>query len=260
MDNCLLEVKNMRVSYNGGRKPVIKGVDLSIEAGTLTALLGLNGSGKTTLLKAACGLLPSESEKWMVCDRPASAMGEKERAACISYIPQKHSIMYHISVEEVALMGINPHLKRFEVPSKDHKKLVGSMIEYMGMGHLAQEDFLSLSEGQKQLVILTRAMVQNAPVMMFDEPDCGLDYENRRNVYEKIRHVIADKRYGGLITIHDPDYALRYCDKILLLRGGLIKDTIDCQNIEREAAERKLRILYPELRLLKYENCFLTVK
>lgn len=258
--DTLLEIENLSVSYENNKKPVIYGADLSVQKGCLTALLGLNGSGKTTLLKAACGLIPSRSDRFNICGQDAGKMTCGKRASSIAYISQKHSIVYHINAEDVALMGINPYLKWFQTPSQAHRKLAEQMLGYMGLHEAVGEDFISLSEGQKQLVILARALVQDAPIMMFDEPDSALDYENKRKILEKIRQVIQEKNYGGLITLHDPDYALHYCDKILLLQNGRIQDTIYCKETSREEIREKLRIIYPGLELLAYKDRFLTVK
>lgn len=258
--DTLLEIKNLSVSYENNKKRIIDGADLFVQKGCLTALLGLNGSGKTTLLKAACGLIPSRSNRFNICGQDAGSMTCGERALSIAYIPQKHSIIYHVNAEDVALMGINPYLKWFQTPSQTHQKLAEQMLCYMGLHEAVGEDFLSLSEGQKQLVILARALVQDAPIMMFDEPDSALDYENKSKILEKIRQVIKKKNYGGLITLHDPDYALHYCDKILLLQNGRIQDTINCKETSQKEVREKLRIIYPGLELLAYEGRFLTIK
>lgn len=259
-ENYLIEIENLRVSYEGSRQAVIKGADLRLAAGSLTALLGVNGSGKTTLLKAVCGLLPSEADRKEVCGRDMHNMSKKELSSAISYIPQKHGIIYHIEALEVALMGINPYLKAFQIPTKLHRELAREMLMHVGLQTEWDRDFQSLSEGQKQLVILARALVQNATVMMFDEPDSALDYGNKRRILQKISGIIRENGYAGLMTLHDPDYALRYCDKILLLQNGTIQDTIDCRTTNREEAEQKLQILYPELTLAVWEDGFLTVK
>ena len=102
-------------------------------------------------------------------------MTRQEISSLVSYIPQKHSIMYHISTVDVVLMGANPRLRWYQTPTARDRSLAAAVLDYIGLGSKAQEDFLSLSEGQKQMAILARAMVQNAPVLMFDAPDSGLD-------------------------------------------------------------------------------------
>ena len=259
-NNPLLQVQNLRVSYKCGKREILNNVSFNLEAGGVTALLGLNGSGKTTLLKAVCGLLPSTSDKWVICGRSARKMTGRELSSFVSYIPQKHSIMYHIATVDVVLMGVNPRLRWYQTPTARDRSLAVEMLEYIGLGSKAQEDFLSLSEGQKQMVILARALVQNAPVMLFDEPDCGLDYENKRRIFEQIRLINRDKGYSALLALHDPDYALRYCDRIILLKNGKIEGPINCRRDEIQEILPKLRTLYPRLDMIKYEHSFLTLK
>lgn len=256
----MLEIKDLRVSYDKGKSFVISGADITLESGTLTALLGLNGSGKSTLLKACCGLLPAASASWTVCGRKGGEMSGRQLASQIAYIPQSHSIIYHVKTLDVVLMGINPGLSFFQTPSAAHRRKAGEMLSYIGLGDKAGTDFLALSEGQKQLVILARALLQEAPVMLFDEPDSALDYENKKRVLGQIAQIVRDKQRAGLITLHDPDYALRYCDKILLLQNGAIKDTIDCRRAGREEVQNKLRTIYPGIRLIECETGFLTLK
>lgn len=258
--NPLLQVQNLRVSYESGKKEILKDVSFNLEAGEIPALLGLNGSGKTTLLKAVCGLLPSTADKWELCSRSARKMTGREISSLVSYIPQKHSIMYHIATVDVVLMGVNPRLRWYQTPTVRDRSLAVAMLEYIGLGNKAQEDFLSLSEGQKQMAILARAMVQNAPVMLFDEPDSGLDYENKRLIFEQIRLINREKGYSALLALHDPDYALRYCDRIILLKNGGIEGTINCRKDGIQEILPKLRTLYPRLDMIKYKHSFLTLK
>lgn len=200
METVLLEIKDMSVSY--GKREVIKHCDISLREGKLTALLGLNGSGKTTMLKASCGLLRGRSAVWRVCGEDAYKMNEKRKAQLISYVPQKNTIIYSISTTDVVAMGFNPYLNFFSTPSKGQKEEARGVIRELGLEEKADADFMSLSEGQKQLIILARAMVQNAPVMLFDEPDSALDFLNHHLILSKIRELIHREGKCGLITLH----------------------------------------------------------
>lgn len=160
-------------------------------------------------------------------------------------------------------MGANPRLNWYEAPSSAHREEARRLLEQIGLGNEADRDFLTLSEGQKQLALLCRALMQNAPVMLFDEPDSALDYGNRKKILSRIAAIIKEDRYGGLITIHDPDYALHYCDEIIILKDGVIRETICCRNVTedgRKEAERKLKIIYPDIEVISFNGRFLTVK
>lgn len=275
--DCLLEIRNLRVSYGRERRElsdscreegkqtvnILKGVNLKVRKGRLTALLGLNGSGKTTLLKAICGLMPIQGGTVEVCGRDLREIGRRDLASCISYIPQKNSILFHTRTEEVVVMGVNPRLKWYETPSTEHRMEARRLLEEIGLGKEADRDFLSLSEGQKQLALLCRALMQNAPVMLFDEPDSALDYGNRKKILRQISEIVKKNHYGGLITIHDPDYALHYCDEIIILKDGRIREKIFCKDGTEEGrreAERKFKIIYPDIELINFSGRFLTVK
>lgn len=275
--DCLLEIRNLRVSYGRERRElsdscreegkqavnILNGVNLKVRKGRLTALLGLNGSGKTTLLKAVCGLMPIQGGTVEVCGRDLMEIGRRDLASCISYIPQKNSILFHTRTEEVVVMGVNPRLKWYETPSTEHRMEARRLLDEIGLGKEADRDFLSLSEGQKQLALLCRALMQNAPVMLFDEPDSALDYGNRKKILRQISAIVKKNRYGGLITIHDPDYALHYCDEIIILKDGRIREKIFCKDGTEEGrreAERKFKIIYPDIELINFSGRFLTVK
>ena len=271
--DCLLEIRDLYVSYRrepsvpadhgaAGRDGILKGINLKVKKGCLTALLGANGSGKTTLLKAACGLIQSRGTI-RVCGNELPSLRRRELASFIRYIPQKNSILYHIRTDEVVVMGVNPRLSWYEAPSSAHREEARRLLEQIGLGDEADRDFLTLSEGQKQLALLCRALMQNAPVMLFDEPDSALDYGNRKKILSRIAGIIKEENYGGLITIHDPDYALHYCDEIIILKDGIIRETIYCRNVSedgRREAERKLKIIYPDIEVISYNGRFLTVK
>lgn len=255
----LLEIRNLRAAYEKGKREVLKGVSLTVESGVLSGILGLNGSGKTTLLKAVCGLIPYEADCFLLDGKAVKMLSGRERASFISYVPQKHSIIYPIEVEAAVLMGVNTQLKWYQEPSKEQRQRAEELLCYVGLNGKQKENFLALSEGQKQLVILARALISDGSLLLFDEPDSGLDYENRKGIFERIRQIIGEKQYGGLMTLHDPSYALRYCDNIYLLQNGVVQDKINCRGIGRAEAQKRLRPLYPEIELCSYKGQLLTV-
>lgn len=223
--NGLLSLTNITAGY-GGRK-IVRDISLEIGKGEFCALLGLNGSGKTTLLKAICGLIPSQTGSCFVDGLNCTRFHEDKRARYISYIPQRHSKMQGVTVCDVVLMGCNPHLGLLGSPTREDKEQAESIISKMGLSDLIGWDFARLSEGQKQLVILTRTLVQNAHVMLMDEPDSALDFLNRHMVLTKIREIIRREGKAGLITLHDPNSALAYCDRIILIKNGEVAGQLE---------------------------------
>lgn len=124
----------------------------------------------------------------------------------------------------------------------------------MGMDGVAARDFGHLSGGQKQLILLARCMVQDAPAMLMDEPDSALDFVNRHMVLEKIRDLIHREQKAGLITLHDPNFAMAYCDRLILLERGEICGEVNMHTADAEEVQRTLARIYGEICILPYQR------
>ena len=256
--SSLLNVEHLHSGY--GKRIIVRDASLSVEGGELCALLGLNGCGKTTLIKSICGLLPIQEGRCMVDGQDCTRLNERQRALRMSYIPQRGSLIVGKTVLEVVLMGYNAHLHLLDSPGAHHRKMALDALERLGLQKYAGRDYAELSEGQKQLVILARALVQDAPVMLMDEPDSALDFVNRNMVLEKIRDVLHTQHRAGLITLHDPNFALAYCDRLLLMKNGTILTELSLQNASRETVEALLSKIYGDIRILRHEGGFAMVR
>jgi len=248
----LLSVQDLSAGYGG--KPVVKGVSFDVSASECCGLLGLNGSGKTTLLKSICGLLPISGGGCYLNGIDCSKMNEKARARSFSYMPQRLSKLIGVTVFDVVMMGLNPQLGLLEYPSESHKAGVQQALDKIGIPHLAGDDFSRLSEGQKQLVILARSLVQNAPVMMLDEPDSALDFINKHKTLKRIRRLIRDEGKTALVTLHDPNLALAYCDRLILLQEGKVVSEISLSQASAEEVRSCLATIYGEITLLEHDG------
>ena len=190
----------------------------------------------------------------MVDGQDCTKFNERRRALLMSYIPQRGSLITGKTVLEVVLMGFNARLHLLDSPGKIHREKAMEALERLGMAHLAQQDYATLSEGQKQIIILARTMVQDTPVMLMDEPDSALDFVNRNLVLGKIREILHAQNRAGLITLHDPNFALAYCDSLILMKEGKILRRITLADISREELETALAEIYGNIRVLEYEN------
>ncbi|MCL2627274.1 MAG: ABC transporter ATP-binding protein [Oscillospiraceae bacterium] len=222
--NNQLSISNISIRY--GAKTIISDVSFDVGSASLCALLGLNGSGKTTLLKGLCRLVSLTGGRILCDDVDLTLINEKERARYVSYIPQRHSKLIGITVIDAVLMGLNTRLGLFDTPTQKHKSEAMQALEKLEIPHLAYEDFSHLSEGQKQLVILARTLLQNTPVMLLDEPDSSLDFPNKHMSLSKIRDLVHAENKACIITLHDPNLALKYCDKLVLLDKGKVMSTL----------------------------------
>ena len=244
-----LTLQNVSAGY--GEKIIVRDVSVEIEGGCLCALLGLNGSGKTTLIKAVCGLLPISGGRCFVGDIDCTRLHEHKRARYISYIPQRHSKLVGVTVKDAAAMGLNPKLGLFEFPSKEDMEYVLQTLEKMNISHLANSIFSELSEGQKQLVILARTLVQNCPIMLLDEPDSALDFNNRHKMLTKIRNLVKIEYKVALMALHDPNLALKYCDRLLIFKDGTVAADITVPGSAAEKIRDALSVIYGDINVFE---------
>ncbi len=202
-----------------GKKTILNNISFSLEPGTITALLGANGSGKSTLLKALCCQLPYQG-RCLLKGQPLDAMSPRKLAGALSYIPQQSGVTLSLPLIDVVLMGFNPRLKLLERPSSRQKTEALRALAAVGLAGKEAEDYLTLSEGQKQLCILARIIVENTTLLLLDEPDSALDFHNRYQMMQILQEMILHQEKAALICLHDPVLALDLCHQLLLLKDG----------------------------------------
>ena len=204
------------ISVHVGERQILDHISFSIdEPGHVIGLLGPNGSGKTMLLRSLCGEVPHAGHV-LLDGTSLSGLRSKELAGLVSYIPQQSGISISMSVMDVVLMGFYSRLKLLSQPSADMRTAARAALERVGISHLSDRDYLTLSGGEKQLVILARTLVEDTKLLLFDEPDSSLDLGNK---YRMLK-LIAQIGKTSLICLHDPTLALTYCDTLLLLKDG----------------------------------------
>ena len=252
-----LRLRNISVNY--GERKILKNLNLDIPRGEFCGLLGLNGSGKTTLLHVACGFLPMQGECY-VDGENCKNLNERQRARKIAFIPQICSLQGGRTALDVVLMGFNSQLGLLESPSYVHKRAALAAMERLNCAEFAEKDFGALSQGQRQIVILARCIVQDSPVMLMDEPDSALDFLNRHMVLSKIRELIKEENKAGLITLHDPNFAMAYCDRLLLLKEGRLVGELDMRRAKADEVKKKLSLIYGDIELLQSGDSFLMGK
>ena len=253
----LLELSHFGVQYN--RRVIVNDVGFSIGKGELVALLGPNGSGKTTLIKGICGLAKTTG----ICTvngQEVKALTPRTRAQRIAYIPQRSGITFSVSVLDVVLMGYNPVLHTLASPYLSQRKAAYEILDEVGLAQRSEDDFLTLSEGQKQLVILARALVQKAELLLFDEPDSALDFNNKRFVIKKIASVLKTQGKSGILCLHDANFALKYCNRLLLLKDGRIAADVCPETDSQETLQKALRLVYDGVALMRYGDNFMMVE
>src|SRR6516164_7341811 len=194
-------------------------LDLALSSGEVLALLGPNGGGKTTLLKTLLGLLAPRAGEFKLGGRSLTGYSIRERARLLAYVPQSHVSTFAFTVEAVALMGRTAHGNIFSRPTAGDRAIAVRMLERFGVGHLRERPYTMISGGERQLVLLARALAQEPQFVVLDEPTANLDFGNQGKVMREIRQLAASG-HGVLFTTHDPNHAMRAADRAYLLREG----------------------------------------
>lgn len=214
-----VEVKNLSFSY--GREPVLRDISFSAKEGEFLSVLGPNGVGKSTLFRCMLGLLKPDSGKVFANGLDVSQLTAPQLARQMAYIPQSHSPVFNFTVLDMVLMGTTPRLGRFSTPGEKETALARQLLRRLGIEHLTDRGYRNISGGERQLVLIARAMAQQAKILIMDEPSASLDFGNRVLVMNALREL-AKEGYCVIQSTHDPDQAYRYCDKILALQNGKV--------------------------------------
>lgn len=213
----ILSGHDLTIGYSD--RVVGRHLDVALATGEVLALLGPNGGGKTTLLKTLLGLLAPRSGEVRLGDRPLADYTSQQRARLIAYVPQSHVVTFAFTVEAVVLMGRTAHGNLFSAPTATDRGIAGQMLERFGIGHLRDRPYTMISGGERQLVLLARALAQEPQFIVLDEPTASLDFGNQGKVMREIRNLRA-AGHGVLFTTHDPNHAMRAADRAYLLRDG----------------------------------------
>lgn len=214
-----MEVQNLSFSY--GSHEVLKNISFSANYGEFLSVLGANGVGKSTLFSCMLRLLKPSEGTILIDGTDISALSAKELARRIAYIPQSHNPVFNYSVFDMALMGATAQLGNLASPKQEHFRRVDAALEQLGISHLRERGYAQLSGGERQLTLIARALVQDAKILIMDEPSSSLDYGNRVRVMKTVRDL-TKQGYAVIQSTHDPDQAYLFSDKILALHEGRI--------------------------------------
>lgn len=247
----LVKIDNLSAGYS--KENIIENIAFEINEGELVGVLGANGCGKSTLAKAICNILP-HSGNTIVNDNVIENLKISQVAGLIGYIPQQSGIGIDISVLEVVKMGFNSQLKLFEQPDKAMEAKAKQILNKLGLSDMLYTNYMELSEGQKQLTLLARALVNNGTLLVMDEPESALDYNIRIKTMSSIRDWINAENRAGLIILHDVMLSLNSCDRLILLKDKEIAATIDLHNDTLELIEEGLKKIYGNVSLMKIKN------
>jgi iron complex transport system ATP-binding protein len=237
----VLRVVDLYFSY--GKKPVIEGVTFEVDRGKVCGLFGPNGSGKTTLFK--CCLKFLEYQRGTISMNGSDIRGERieDMARLVAYVPQEHKPSFPYLVKEIVLMGRTPHLRGvFGASQKDKAKAIEA-LDTLGIKDLADKSYNQLSGGQRQMVLMARAIAQDTPLMFLDEPTSALDFSNQVKIWKTIRKV-AEGGVTILACSHDPNFVSWFCDQVTVMKEGkVVADGPPSEVIVDQVLEE----IYPEI-------------
>ena len=240
-----LEVKRLSAGYE---RPVVQNVSFEIKEGQLAAVLGPNGAGKSTLLNAMAGGVRKTQGQVLVNGQDCLPLAPKRRARRLALVRQQIPLLPGVRVAEALEMG----RYAWDGPlgaGPGAKAAVAEAARAFGLEELLNADCAALSQGQRQLVHLARAMVQSAPVLLLDEPGSALDFSNTHRLFRLLGEQLARGGRCAAAVLHDPALALRYCSPVLLLKEGRIVERLEPSTCTAPQTERALGLLYPGIRV-----------
>ena len=214
-----LEVSNLSFSY--GDKVILKDIHFCVSSGCFCSLLGSNGVGKTTLMKCLLGIYRDYGGCITIDGEDLRFDKPKDLARKMAYIPQSHAPAFHYSVLDMTLMGTTSAMTAFANPKEREVSVAREALRQLQIGHLEQRDFMKISGGEQQLVLIARALAQEARVLIMDEPTANLDYGNQIRVLEQMKRL-TKSGYTVFQSTHQPEQAYLYGDQILAIKDGKV--------------------------------------
>ena len=214
-----ITVKDLSFSY--GSHEVLRNISFSAQYGEFLSVLGPNGVGKSTLFRCMLGLLTPSRGDTVIDGTAVSTLSPPRLARAIAYIPQSHNPVFHYSVYDTVLMGTTAQTGLFSSPGREQAAVTEQALERLSISHLKGRPYGELSGGERQLVLIARAIAQQAKILVMDEPSSSLDFGNRLRLMNTVRGLTADG-YCIIQSTHDPDQAFLYSDRILALHEGRV--------------------------------------
>ena len=214
-----MEVKLEKLNFHYNRKKqILKNIDLTLPSGKFTAILGPNGSGKTTLMKQINRILVPQSGRITLSGVDVASMSAGDMARTVAYVPQMTGGMMSGSVMDTVMLGRKPYIKW--KPSDEDVEIVSKCLMRFHLEEIAQREFNALSGGQKQTVLIARALAQTPRMYLFDEPVSFLDVRNQLEIMAAARELVDHDGKTVIMVLHDLNMALRFADHVVIMKEG----------------------------------------
>lgn len=241
----MLNVKSISAGYG---KEIITDISLSVGNGELVGILGPNGCGKTTLIKSVSGVIKPKSGLVEVDGKNITNLSARKKALYISTLSQRLYAVSGFTASDIIETGLYARSGIFGKISDYEKGEIRKTALSLGIEKLLNRDYSKLSEGQRQMVNLAAVAVQNTPVVLLDEPDSALDFNNVNMLFERIESIVKESGKSAVAVLHNPALALERCSKIFIMKNGRIVAETKKND---PSLEDKLKFIYPEIKTIK---------
>jgi len=213
-----LSTKNLSFKYD--HIPVLRNVGFEIQESEIVSIVGPNGSGKSTLLKCINKILRPSEGLVTINGKDINSLSQKQLAKLVSYVPQNSFHIFNFTVFDIVLLGRRPHID-WSISNRDIQ-IVFKVLELIGISHLAGRNFDELSGGEKQKVIIARALCQEPQLLLFDEPTSNLDIKHQLEILGIAINMVKQKSISAVMALHDLNLASMFSDRIIMLKEGSI--------------------------------------
>jgi iron complex transport system ATP-binding protein len=209
----------LELSFSYNKKPLLQDINLTFKTGEFVGLIGANGAGKSTLLQLLLGLIKPQSGSVLINDNDLNTLKRRDIAKQLAFVPQSIELPYAFTAQELVAMGRNPYLGPFELETAKDKKLIDEAMHKTDIEHLKNRLVNTLSGGEKQRVIIARALAQQAATILLDEPIASLDICHQIETLQLIQSLTQAGKLA-ITALHDLNLAASYCDRLILIGGN----------------------------------------
>lgn len=243
-----LSLQSIQVAYNG--KAILKDVSLEVRPGEILALVGPNGAGKTTLIRTASGILTPLQGRVQVNEQDIHRLTPAERARWMAVVPQARQLPSTFTVIQTVMLGRTPYLGWLGFPKKEDEEMVQQVLRRTQLEDFANRRIGELSGGEQQRVLLARALAQNTPILLLDEPTAHLDLHHQALILKLVQQTVRECGLAVLLAIHDLNLVSLYADRVVLLvNGRLQREGLPAQVLTKSEIERAYGV---EVELLEH--------